>query len=1172
MRRFNRTDFSHHFPFGIPILGEVWDRLELPDLLETVEKSSGGQQDVSYSRGLSFRLNNSADPELRPQEPVRGASLLAFSLISDVFRYLIHHYCHRQRPGTVARALGIVSEAEGEGTIQKVLQSHLQYYPPVAVRMEGEKEANYLEGDWNGCSNRDDVVKETILLSLQMSNPAVRPMVPLFDDKEFAEATSYQAFIARLEEFFDTEPPVGGLGTTLFGTLRAPILASPNSLQGQWDYIARNWASILPDDLAQKLTLVGDMLREEERMRGWGPPEAHVLTFGKGQDLSDLYPEYERYSRDEDWMSNVVLIAKSTYVWLDQLSKQYGRNIHRLDQIPDEELEKLSRWGVTGLWLIGVWERSQASRRIKQIRGNPEALASAYSLWDYLIADELGGEEAYQDLARRAWEKGIRLASDMVPNHVGIDSKWVHEHPDWFVQLDYPPYPNYQFTGENLSTNPGVGVYIEDGYWESRDAAVTFKRVDFGSGQERHIYHGNDGTHMPWNDTAQLNYLNPEVREAVIQTILHVARKFPIIRFDAAMTLAKKHFQRLWYPQPGHGGDIPSRAERGMTRQEFDSLMPQEFWREVVDRVAVEAPGTLLLAEAFWLMEGYFVRTLGMHRVYNSAFMHMLKNEDNGKYRQSIRNVLEFSPQILKRFVNFMNNPDEDTAVAQFGKGDKYFGVAMTMVTMPGLPMIGHGQIEGYGEKYGMEFRKAYWDERVDEELVRRHQAEIFPLMRKRYIFAGHENFALYDLTTPEGHVNENVLAYSNRFGDERALIIYNNSFYQTRGTIHTSTEINVGSQEQAHLVRKSLSEALGLKYDSQHFYILHDHKSHMEQLFPGQKIAQEGFYVELNGYQYHAFLGFQEIRDTDGTWWRLHESLNGQAVPSIKQAYMEMLLEPVLAPFENLLYLSAELCRNKRDSKAKASDLEAQIQSNLDRFWEGLESRGYTKVEGAPAGEALCESLSLNLPLVEETDIKSTELEELGTPKAVQTASAAHQLCKWVVDSFAPEKEIEDQTWFESLYLDRRIQKVLVDHGLSDHEAWRVTQIFLLMLFECEGEDSIEECAPALLESKRGQVLVQAHQYDGHIWFRQEDFQDLFKWLYFWADLDDAASIRDFQEKWEERRHQMKALFQTAEMANYRFDKLLDLLKGEGEDLAEVSEKSPADSETPQEPPNTPE
>ena len=61
--------------------------------------------------------------------------------------------------------------------------------------------------------------------------------------------------------------------------------------------------------------------------------------------------------------------------------------------------------------------------------------------------------------------------------------------------------------------------------------------------------------------------------------------------------------------------------------------MPVEFWREVVDRVAAEVPGTLLLAEAFWMMEGYFVRTLGMHRVYNSAFMNLLRDEDNEHYR-----------------------------------------------------------------------------------------------------------------------------------------------------------------------------------------------------------------------------------------------------------------------------------------------------------------------------------------------------------------------------------------------------------------------------------------------------------------------------------------------------------------------------------------------------------
>ena len=79
--------------------------------------------------------------------------------------------------------------------------------------------------------------------------------------------------------------------------------------------------------------------------------------------------------------------------------------------------------------------------------------------------------------------------------------------------------------------------------------------------------------------------------------------------------------------------------------------------------MAQEVPGTLLLAEAFWLMEGYFVRTLGMHRVYNSAFMNMMRDEENAKYRSVIKNTIEFDPDILKRYVNFMSNPDERTAI-----------------------------------------------------------------------------------------------------------------------------------------------------------------------------------------------------------------------------------------------------------------------------------------------------------------------------------------------------------------------------------------------------------------------------------------------------------------------------------------------------------------------------
>ena len=407
-----------------------------------------------------------------------------------------------------------------------------------------------------------------------------------------------------------------------------------------------------------------------------GPAGAAVVVVAMAPGTARRRPSFggaaeepEAFSSDSAWMPRVVLIAKSTYVWLDQLSRTYGREIRTLDAIPDEEFDTLASWGVTGLWLIGLWERSKASERIKRLRGNADAVASAYSLDDYRIAEDLGGEAAYANLRDRAWSRGIRLASDMVPNHMGIDSRWVIEHPEWFLSLPEPPYPAYTYTGPDLSPDPRVEIILEDHYWDDSDAAVVFKRSDRASGDQRYVYHGNDGTSFPWNDTAQLDFLDPAVREQVIQTILDVARHFPIIRFDAAMVLAKKHIQRLWWPEPGSAGAIPSRAEHAIPKEEFDRRMPNEFWREVVDRVAAEVPDTLLLAEAFWLLEGYFVRTLGMHRVYNSAFMHMLRDEDGAGYRKVIKETIQFDPQILGRYVNFMSNPDEKTALEQVRQG-----------------------------------------------------------------------------------------------------------------------------------------------------------------------------------------------------------------------------------------------------------------------------------------------------------------------------------------------------------------------------------------------------------------------------------------------------------------------------------------------------------------------
>ena len=75
-----------------------------------------------------------------------------------------------------------------------------------------------------------------------------------------------------------------------------------------------------------------------------GPRLAHRIGLARDRRRRG---RRERFSIDRDWMPRLVLLAKSTYVWLDQLSKQYGRAIGRLDEIPDEELDRLARLGAS---------------------------------------------------------------------------------------------------------------------------------------------------------------------------------------------------------------------------------------------------------------------------------------------------------------------------------------------------------------------------------------------------------------------------------------------------------------------------------------------------------------------------------------------------------------------------------------------------------------------------------------------------------------------------------------------------------------------------------------------------------------------------------------------------------------------------------------------------------
>jgi glycosidase len=879
---------------------------------------------MAACREFAHRMNQVRDVQKHPDRAVHAGALYAMGLIDEASHVLMKRYREQFDPDVMTGALDWFSAQVGPEALEAMLLTFVEHFPGTSVLRGKQTPRQWLAGDTDGNPHRAAALEELLLLWTANRNQAFRPFEELFKDKTLAEKTVYRQVTQQMPEYFATRPLVpveGAKPVSLFDLLRAPAVDSPSSLSEQLSIIRRLWKPLLGESLERFLLIAGEILREEE-LAIWmqfNPPDASanaeaarraeeaarrrrergqqqwpsVVSHAEVPVFGDPAHEYEKFSPDTAWMPNTVLIAKSTYVWLAQLSKQFGRHISRLDQIPDEELATLAARGLNSLWLIGVWERSRASKTIKQLCGNHDAVASAYSLFDYRIADDLGGESAYVNLRDRCYHHGIRLASDMVPNHMGIDSPWVIEHPEWFISRRETPYPAYSFEGPDLSHDGRVEIKIEDHYFEQTDAAVVFRRRDRYTGDTRYIYHGNDGTSFPWNDTAQLDYLNPAVREQVIQTILYVARLFPVIRFDAAMTLAKRHFHRLWFPGPGSSGAIPSRAEYGMSQAEFDRCMPHEFWREVVDRVAREVPGTLLLAEAFWLMEGYFVRTLGMHRVYNSAFMVMLRDEDNAKYRSVIKNTLEFDPDIMKRYVNFMSNPDERTAIDQFGTGDKCFGVAAMMATLPGLPMFGHGQIEGFTEKYGMEYQRPRYDERPDHWLVERHEREIAPLLKRRWLFAESSNFLMYDFYQDGGRVDENVFAYSNRNGNERALVVYNNRYGGTHGTIDFSAAY--ADKGAGQLRQRRLGEGLGLSGDSSAILAFRDSLTSLEYLRRAGQLFDQGLHLGLHAYQCHVFLEWRELRATwQQPWDRLCDQLNGSGVPSLDDALVNLELRPV--------------------------------------------------------------------------------------------------------------------------------------------------------------------------------------------------------------------------------------------------------------------------------------
>ena len=260
---------------------------------------------------------------------------------------------------------------------------------------------------------------------------------------------------------------------------------------------------------------------------------------------------------ERTWRANPLLYEINTWTWLYGLSERARRRV-TLGSVPDEELDTLASWGLDAIWLMGVWERSPASRHIAaehpDLQGEyrralpdytPEDISgSPYAIRSYEVDSYLGGRTELAALRDRLAARGLRLILDFVPNHTSHDCYWLATHPEFYLhgtEAELAAQPDHFF---RYSTQAGDVIFAN----------------------------GRDPYFPAWTDTAQLNPFSPKLRTHVIDTLRDIASQCDGVRCDMAMLVMSEIVAQTWDARAG-------------------DTLEQDYWVEVIPAVKKRAPG-----------------------------------------------------------------------------------------------------------------------------------------------------------------------------------------------------------------------------------------------------------------------------------------------------------------------------------------------------------------------------------------------------------------------------------------------------------------------------------------------------------------------------------------------------------------------------------------------------
>ncbi|NBW32028.1 MAG: hypothetical protein EBR48_05250 [bacterium] len=253
--------------------------------------------------------------------------------------------------------------------------------------------------------------------------------------------------------------------------------------------------------------------------------------------------------------------------------------------------------------------------------------------------------------------------------------------------------------------------------------------------------------------------------------------------------------------------------------------------------------------------------------------MTMLRDGKNTEYRTILRDTTAYDPELLRRYVNFLTTPDEEPAAVGFGIGDRALLAATLAATLPGVPMLGHGQWEGQRERYGMEYRAPRTSDPSSPDHVERYDREIAPLLRARHLFAGVADFRWFDAKSDKEAARESAYAFSNAAGSAHTLVIALNSNTAAELTLHQASPAvapssSVAGTPASLLPPSTIAERLGVSERAGDVVELRDAITNRSLLVSTASLVRNGLTVRLPAFGRVVFWGVAQHHSTPSEPW----------------------------------------------------------------------------------------------------------------------------------------------------------------------------------------------------------------------------------------------------------------------------------------------------------------